>query len=332
MVRSNSFLGTMRLFSDARDVTQEKPAGVDIRTMRREDGLMGTDAAVNANAEAIEAWDGPLYDRFVQFREVLIGGLGAHGEVALALEPPLPGQRVLDIGCGFGDTTQRIAGLVGPDGEAVGVDASSKFIETARAETAQLGVANARFEVADVQSDPLGGPYDLAFSRMGTMFFANPVAAMRNIRSSLVPGGRLAMVVWRRREDNEWLYRAQLITEQSVQRPEEYDEPTCGPGPFSMSGADTTTDILKIAGFEEITLRRSDLPLLVGRDIEEALELVMALGPAGEILRLQGDRAAHLHGEVEAALRAGLGEFATPSGEVVAPASTWIVTATAPAA
>src|SRR4051794_24892537 len=189
MVRSNSFLWTMGLFSDVHSATQEKAARVDIRTMREEDALMGTDAAVNANAEAIEAWDGPLYDRFVQFREVLIAGLGAHGEVALGLVPPLPGQRVLDIGCGFGDTTQRIAGLVGPEGEVVGVDAAPKFIETARTETAELGMANARFEVADVQVDPLGGPYDLAFSRMGTMFFANPVAAMRNVRSSLVPGG-----------------------------------------------------------------------------------------------------------------------------------------------
>jgi ubiquinone/menaquinone biosynthesis C-methylase UbiE len=320
----------MGLFSDVHRATQEKAARVDIRTMREEDALMGTDAAVHANAEAIEAWDGPLYDRFVQFREVLITGLDAHGEVALGLVPPLPGQRVLDIACGFGDTTQRIAGLVGPEGEVVGVDAAPKFIETARTETAELGVANARFEVADVQVDPLGGPYDLAFSRMGTMFFANPVAAMRNVRSSLGPGGRLAMVVWRRREDNTWLYRAQQITEQIVQRPEEYDEPTCGPGPFSMAGADTTSEILKIAGFEAISLYRCDLPIIIGRDVEEALALVMALGPAGEILRLAGDRAAHLHRDVEAAVRAGIAEFVTDAG-VVAPASTWIVTATAPA-
>ena len=73
--------------------------------------------------------------------------------------------------------------------------------------------------------------------------------------------------------------------------PEEYDEPTCGPGPFSMSGADTTSDILLNAGFGDIVLHRCDLPILIGRDVDEAIEMVMALGPAGEILRLQGDRA-----------------------------------------
>ncbi|MEA2442461.1 MAG: hypothetical protein QOH76_3885 [Thermoleophilaceae bacterium] len=294
------------------------------------DGPLSTDPS-GANAEAIEAWDGPLYDRFVRFRDVVTTGLGAHGEEALRLFPPQTGQRVLDLGCGFGDTTQRIAGIVGPDGEAVGVDAAPKFIETARSETAEAGIENARFEVADVQLDDLGGPYDRAFSRFGTMFFANPVAALRNVRSALVPGARLVMVVWRRREDNDWLYRAQTIVEKIVQRPEEYDEPTCGPGPFSMSGADTTTDILLSAGFTDVELHRCELPIMVGHDVDEAIELVTALGPAGEILRLAGDRAAHLHGEVRAALQAGLAEFAGPDG-VHARASTWIVSAVNPAA
>src|SRR3954449_11417029 len=120
-----------------------------------------TDAAAvgsGDNAEAIEAWDGPLYDRFVRFREVIVGGLSVHGEEALRLFPPAPGARVIDIGCGFGDTTQRIAGLVGPSGAAMGVDAAPRFIESAREEAAEAGVGNATFEVRDVQLDDLDGP------------------------------------------------------------------------------------------------------------------------------------------------------------------------------
>ncbi len=139
------------------------------------------------------------------------------------------------------------------------------------------------------------------------------------------------MVVWRRRIDNDWLYRGQTIVEGIVSRPQEYDEPTCGPGPFSMADADTTSEILTHAGFREVVLRRCDLPIMLGRDIGEAVDIVMAIGPAGEILRLQGDRAAHRHGEVRAALEAGLREFEGPDG-LLAPASTWIVSATAPAA
>jgi len=281
------------------------------------------------NEEAVRAWDGPLFDRFVRFREIVTTGLGAHGEAALDLFPPAKGERVLDVGCGFGDTAQRIAGLVGADGEVVGVDAARQFIEVARREADAAGVRNVRFDVADVQVADVGGPYDLAFSRFGTMFFANPVVALRNVRRALAPGGRLVMVVWRRRIDNDWLYRAQTIVEGLVTRPEEYDEPTCGPGPFSMADADTTTDVLLHAGYEEIALHRCDLSIAIGADVEEAIDLVMALGPAGEILRLAGDRAAHLHDDVRAALREGLAEFEGPDG-LRAGASTWIVSASAP--
>jgi SAM-dependent methyltransferase len=272
-----------------------------------------------ANAEAIAAWDGPLFDRFVRYRHIVTTGLAIHGEEALRLHPPAAGARVLDIGCGFGDTTERLGTLVGPAGEAVGVDAAPKFIEVAEKE--QAGVANVSFRCGDVQTMELGGPYDMAFSRFGTMFFANPVAALRNVRGALVPDGRLVMVVWRDRTDNPWLYRAQQIVEQFVARPQEYDEPTCGPGPFSMAGADTTSDVLLHAGFTDISFRRCDRPIVIGGDIDEAIELVTALGPAGELLRLAGDAAAPLHDEIFAALRQGLGEYAGSSG-VKGPAST----------
>jgi ubiquinone/menaquinone biosynthesis C-methylase UbiE len=135
------------------------------------------------NAEAIQAWDGPLYDRFVRFRHIMTTGLGVHGEAALRFAPPQPGERVLDIGCGFGDTTQDIARMVGSDGEAVGVDAAARFVDTARHEAEDAGVANARFLAADVEVTPFTERFDYAFSRFGTMFFANPVAALRNVRA-----------------------------------------------------------------------------------------------------------------------------------------------------
>jgi len=284
------------------------------------------------NAEAIQAWDGPLFDRFLKYRHILTTGLGAHGDEALRLYPPLEGQRILDIGCGFGDTTQQIAAMVGASGEAVGVDAAENFINMATAEAEEAGVANASFLVADVQVDDLGGPYDAAFSRMGTMFFISPVAALRNVRKSLLPGGQLTMVVWRRREDNEWLYRAQQVVEGIVSRPEEYDEPTCGPGPFSMANADTVTDQLIAADFEDISLRRCDLPILGGNDMDEAIAIVKAIGPAGEILRLLGDRAQEYLPTVDAALRESFSEFQREDGTIWGMASTWIVTATAPEA
>lgn len=286
------------------------------------------DAGLGANAETKQAWDGPLFERWVKYRHVVVVGSAAHGDEALRLHPPPVGGRVLDIGCGFGDATQQLAALVRPEGSVLGVDVSPRFIEAATGEAA--GVANAEFAVADVQTTTFDERFDMAFSRFGTMFFANPVAALRNVRNSLVPGGKLVIVVWRSKVENEWLYRGQTITEQFVTKPEDYDEPTCGPGPFSLANADTVSGILVSAGFEEISLRRCDLPMVMGRTLDEAVEIVMSIGPAGEILRLAGERAAHLHEPVAAALRDGLAEWEGPEG-VTAPASTWIVSAVAPA-
>jgi SAM-dependent methyltransferase len=264
----------------------------------------------------------------VRFREAVTTGLAAHGEEALRVLAPRPGERALDVGCGFGDTARRLGELVGPDGRVVGVDVAPRFVETARREAAEAGLGNLSFEVVDVQTGELPGGFDLAFSRFGVMFFASPVAALRNVRRALAPGGRLVAVVWRRREDNDWLYRAQTIVDGMVSRPDEYDEPTCGPGPFSMADADTLSLQLSLAGFRDVTLRRCDMPIMLGRDVDEAVELCMTLGPAGETLRLWGDRVAHLHDDVRRGLREGYEEFTGPDG-VSAPASTWIVSASA---
>jgi SAM-dependent methyltransferase len=281
-----------------------------------------------ANREAAEAWSGPLFERFVEYRELVVEGLGAHGEVALAACPPPQGGRALDLGCGFGDTTRRLAELVGPEGEAVGLDVSEPFVEVARRE-AGGGPSNLSFAVADVQVGDLGNDFDYAFSRMGLMFFANPVAALRNIRSALVPGGRLCGVVWRRKADNEWVLRAERVVAEYLDHPEETDQPTCGPGPFSMADADTLTEQLGIAGFEQIELRRCDLSLKIGNDVEHAGEFFMALGPAGEVLRLWEDRIDEIRPKIAADLRSALAELETADG-VYAPASTWIVSAVAP--
>jgi len=281
------------------------------------------------NLEATEAWNGPLFDVWQGFQAVVVSNARAHGDAALADHRPGPGDRVLDIGCGLGDSTVQLAELVGPDGHAHGVDVAERMIKTARADAERAGVENVSFEVLDVQTAEFAGAFDYAFGRFGTMFFANPVAALRNVRQALRPGGRLNMVVWRRKLVNDWLHRAETIVEQFLDRPEEHDEPTCGPGPFSMANADTVTDVLKHAGFEDIQLKRQDLVIKIGDSLDHAVELVMSLGPAGEVLRLWGDRVEEIRPKVRAALLEGMADMARDDG-AYADSSTWAVRAVVP--
>ena len=280
------------------------------------------------NQEATEAWSGVLFDRFVEFRDLIVEGLAKHGEVAMTMHPPKPGDRVLDVGCGFGDTTQQLAELVGADGEAFGIDVSQPFIDASIKEAADAGVENVDFAAGDVQIMEMPGEFDYAFSRMGLMFCANPVQALRNIRGALKPGAPLCAIVWRRKIDNDWVYRAEQIVEQYLEEPEETDEPTCGPGPFSMANADTVSEQLQIAGFEEPTFTRCDLPMKLGDDLDHAVSFAMALGPAAEVIRLVGDEADRIRPKLEREIREAIEEFDGPDG-VYGPTSTWTVRATA---
>jgi len=281
------------------------------------------------NAEALEAWNGVLFDRFLAFRDLIVVGLAEHGEQAIELAPPKRGDRVLDVGCGFGDSAQALAAIVGPEGSVLGVDVAPRFVDVARAEAAEAGAGNVRFEVRDVEIAEFDERFDYVFSRFGTMFFANPVAALRNVRRALAPGGRLVSVVWRQKLDNPWMHRAELVVKPLVEVPEETDEPRCGPGPFSMANADTVSAQLLAAGFVDVALRRLDLPLLIGRTLDEAVEFNLALGPAAEAVRLAGAEGDALRPQLAGLLREALAEFETPAG-IVADSSTWVITASSP--
>jgi SAM-dependent methyltransferase len=279
------------------------------------------------NEEAQRAWDGVLFDRFMRFKHLIVEGLAQHGLAAMERFPPAEGARVLDIGCGFGDSSLQLAERVGPAGSVLGVDISPRFIQAARDEAA--GAApNVRFETVDVQARAFDETFDYAFSRFGTMFFASPVAALRNVRHALEPDGRLCMVVWRRREDNPWMYVAEQVVKPLVEVPEETDEARCGPGPFSMAGADTVSTIVRSAGFAEVSFLRRDMPYVLGTTLDEAIELNLALGPAAEAVRLAGDDGEKMRPQLAALLREALGPYDTGEG-VVLDSSVWIVTASA---
>lgn len=291
---------------------------------------VGVGAVAAANEESVRAWDTVLYERWKQNREVFVGALDEVTEELFDRYPPPRGGRCIDVGCGFGETTQRLAGLVGSEGFALGTDSSPRFIEDARREAAEAGVDNVGFEVADAQTAKWEPVHDYAFSRMGTQFFAAPVPAMRAVRGALRPGGGLRKICWRRKAESPLWAETEEVVQRFLSRPEEYDADTCGPGPFSLGNPDTCRGILEAAGFAEVELHRRDFDYFMGRDMDEAVDSLLAIGPGAELIRLNGEHGESRRGEIAAALADHYARWQQPDGSIVGRASVWLVAATNP--
>lgn len=287
-------------------------------------------AVAVANEEAVRAWDTVLYERWKSNRKVFVGALQKVTENLFELFPPSRSARCIDVGCGFGETTQQLAELVGPGGFVVGIDSSPRFIEDARCEAREAGVENAAFEIADAQTAEWEPVYDYAFSRMGTQFFAAPVPAMRAIRGALKPGGRLAKICWRRKAESPMWAQTEQVVQRFLSRPDEYEADTCGPGPFSLGNPETTHGILEAAGFDQIELHQRDFDYFMGADIDEAIDAMLAIGPEAELIRLNGKYGESRRGEIAEALRDHYAAWQRPDGSIIGRGSIWIVAATNP--
>jgi ubiquinone/menaquinone biosynthesis C-methylase UbiE len=271
-----------------------------------------------------------LYERWKKNREVFVDALDEVTGELFERFPPPEGGRCIDVGCGFGETTRQLAGLVGPRGSALGTDSSPRFIEDARREAVEAGVGNVEFEAVDAQTAEWGPEYDYAFSRMGTQFFAAPVPAMRAIRGALKPGGELRKICWRRKEESPLWAETEQVVGRFLTRPQEYEADTCGPGPFSLGNPDTLGGILEAAGFAAIELHRRDFDYLMGRDVAEAVDALLAIGPGAELIRLNGEHGESRRAEIADALAAHYAAWQRADGSIVGRGSVWMVGATNP--
>jgi SAM-dependent methyltransferase len=293
-------------------------------------GLGESSSVAPGNEEAVRAWDTVLYERWKKNRAVFVGALDEVTEELFDRFPPPQGGRCIDIGCGFGETTRQLAGLVGPEGFALGTDSSPRFIEDARREAAEAGVGNVEFEAVDAQTAEWGPVYDYAFSRMGTQFFAAPVPAMRAIRGALKPGGGLRKICWRRKADSPFWVETEQVVERFLVRPDEYEADTCGPGPFSLGNPETLQGILEAAGFEAIELHQRDFDYFMGKDMAEAVDSLLAIGPGAELIRLNGEYGENRRGEIADALADHYSAWQQADGSIVGRGSVWLVAATNP--
>ncbi len=287
-------------------------------------------SGASPNQDFIDCWNNILVPKFTRFRDVFVNQAQQHSDVALARHPPRAGERVLDVGCGFGETSIQLAELVGATGEVVGIDPSKAFVETGRADADRAGVRNVTFVCDDAQTWRDARPFDLIFARFGIMFFAQPVIALRNLRSQLRPRGRALFVVWRRLDDNPGFAMAKQIALAHLPPPPD-DGQKCGPGPFSMADPDTVRAQFGAAGFADVAIEPIDVSATVGATVDDAIEISVMLGPAGEIVREAGDLGKAKLPVIIEALRAALAPYAR-EGAVVVPMASWCISASAPSA
>lgn len=282
------------------------------------------------NIDFIECWNAILTPKWLRFRHLLSGNGKIHSDIATPRFDIRPGDRVVDIGCGFGETCLELGRLVGPTGEVLGLDCTDAFLEIANCERDQAALTHVRYELGDAQAHPLReNHYDVAFARFGIMFFESAVRALRNTYRALKPGGKVCLIVWRALADNPAWGVAKAAALDYLPPPPN-GAMTCGPGPFSWADEETDRQMLAAAGFTRVELfERLDADICVGRDMEEALEYQIQVGPSGEIIREAGLEGQRRLPEIRERLETLLRPYFREQG-VYMPSSTWLIVARKP--
>jgi SAM-dependent methyltransferase len=262
---------------------------------------------VFANVEQAEFWS-ELAPAWLELEDQLEEVGGPPGELAMDRLELVPGQRVVDLGCGSGRTTLELAARAGPGGEVVGVDISAEMLARGRERAARLGAGNVEFLHADAQVHDFGeARFDAAYSRFGVMFFTDPVAAFANVRRALRPGGVLSFVCWQSVFDNEWA----LVPGAAVATVTGSLPPMPGPaepGPFSLADPFRVRAVLDAAGFDSVAIAPHADQVLISEDrIPEIALTSIRVGGVRDALRDADDQTRQRAlAAIEEALRARL--------------------------
>ena len=276
-----------------------------------------------SNAEQILYWNGKVGETWVKMQERMDRALSPVTAALLSLSAPQPGENVLDIGCGSGETTLALAGAVGDDGHATGVDISEPLLARARARSEEL-LSEANFICADASTFQEEPGFDLIVSRFGVMFFADPVAALTNIHALAAPRGRLCFACWQPPADNGWATFP--LTTLAALMPQQPSPDPYAPGPFAFADPERVHGILSAAGWTDIVFHAVPFTMVIGEGddpVTAAVDFNLRIGPAARAIR---DAGREFEPEARAVLAAALAAYRVDDA-VGLPAAVWLVSA-----
>jgi SAM-dependent methyltransferase len=264
-----------------------------------------------ANAEQRQFWNSAFGEKWVAYQDDLETLHGPMNEPLLARANIGDGMRVLDVGCGSGSVARRAAEMAGPDGAVTAVDISEVLLGTAMSATARPDGAPIEYLLADAQThDFEPASFDRVISRMGVMFFADPVAAFANLLRAARPGAGFSAIVWRSGEANPWF---RIPTQAAVAVLGPIDSDPKAPGPLAFADVDRAMSLLAAAGWKDVSADPLAVTLETRGSAQEAAESVGSLGPAARIMKAKGATEAQAE-RIVAAIAEGFFRFETAHG------------------
>ncbi len=281
------------------------------------------DAAAGPNAAQIAYWNDVAGPKWTGLGAAIDARMAAVQDLLIASAGVKPGQSVLDVGCGMGTTTLACADRVGVSGQVVGIDVSTPMLEVARRRVAERGFANVSLLEADAQTYRFAAQcFDRIVSRFGVMFFADPVAAFRNLQRAMRPGARLSFVCWAPLAENaHWRIPLEIVS-QALGAP--VAEPEQTPGPLALSDVTHLRDILEGAGFHGAKVS-TEAVFVIGTAPEEEARLACHMGPSARLVQERVPSEA-VHDAICRRIAEALSPYVS-GGKTILPASVHLVTA-----
>ena len=243
--------------------------------------------APTPNPRGAEFWNSTMGHSWVSQQAAISDVFTSVTSVSLDAVAAKPGEHVIDIGCGTGDTLLAFAKIVGPSGSVLGVDVSVPMLGFAKHRAAEAGLGNVTCALADATSYAFEPRWaDLVYSRFGVMFFDDPTKAFTNIRSGMKAGGRLVFVCFRSMPESPW-FRVPIEAARPHVPPQPPVDPMA-PGMFSLAREERLRGILTGAGFREMALKAIDVPIH-GKDTTQSMAFITQAGPLPALLENASD-------------------------------------------